>query len=205
MSKVVGNDMMASLTLPLKIDMSQVHFTDEQFYLLCMSNPDLTIERDAKAALILTSPVGGDSGRREASYIADLIIWNRQTGLGEVFSSSTMFKLPEGGDRSPDAAWVERSRWQTLTAEQRQEFPPIAPDFVLELRSRTDSLETLQEKMQEYMTSGVQLGLMVNPQNQEIEIYRQGQAREVRSLPTQFSGEAVLPGFMLQIDRFVED
>ncbi|MCY6492584.1 Uma2 family endonuclease [Leptolyngbya sp. GGD] len=196
---------MASLTLPLKIDMSQVHFTDEQFYLLCMSNPDLTIERDAKAALILTSPVGGDSGRREASYIADLIIWNRQTGLGEVFSSSTMFKLPEGGDRSPDAAWVERSRWQTLTAEQRQKFPPIAPDFVLELRSRTDSLETLQEKMQEYMTSGVQLGLMVNPQNQEIEIYRQGQLREVRSLPTQFSGEAVLPGFMLQIDRFVED
>ncbi|MBD1854579.1 Uma2 family endonuclease [Leptolyngbya boryana FACHB-1624] len=196
---------MASLTLPLKIDMSQVHFTDEQFYLLCMSNPDLTIERDAKAALILTSPVGGDSGRREASYIADLIIWNRQTGLGEVFSSSTMFKLPGGGDRSPDAAWVERSRWQTLTAEQRQKFPPIAPDFVLELRSRTDSLETLQEKMQEYMTSGVQLGLMVNPQNQEIEIYRQGQLREVRSLPTQFSGEAVLPGFMLQIDRFVED
>ncbi|BAS58212.1 hypothetical protein NIES2135_24000 [Leptolyngbya boryana NIES-2135] len=107
MSKVVGNDMMASLTLPLKIDMSQVHFTDDQFYLLCMSNPDLTIERDAKAALILTSPVGGDSGRREASYIADLIIWNRQTGLGEVFSSSTMFKLPEGGARSPDAAWVE--------------------------------------------------------------------------------------------------
>lgn len=197
--------MMASLTLPLKVDMSQVHFTDEQFYLLCMSNPDLMIERDAKAALILTSPVGGDSGRREASYIADLIIWNRQTGLGEVFSSSTMFKLPEGGDRSPDAAWVERSRWQTLTAEQRQKFPPIAPDFVLELRSRTDSLETLQEKMQEYMTSGVQLGLMVNPQNQEIEIYRQGQLREVRSLPTQFSGEAVLPGFMLQIDRFVED
>ncbi|MBN8561336.1 MAG: Uma2 family endonuclease [Leptolyngbya sp. UWPOB_LEPTO1] len=196
---------MASLTLPLKVDMSQVHFTDEQFYLLCMSNPDLMIERDAKAALILTSPVGGDSGRREASYIADLIIWNRQTGLGEVFSSSTMFKLPEGGDRSPDAAWVERSRWQTLTAEQRQKFPPIAPDFVLELRSRTDSLETLQEKMQEYMTSGVQLGLMVNPQNQEIEIYRQGQLREVRSLPTQFSGEAVLPGFMLQIDRFVED
>lgn len=205
MSKVADNDIMASLTLPLKVDMSQVHFTDEQFYLLCMSNPNLTIERDAKAALILTSPVGGDSGRREASYIADLIIWNRQTGLGEVFSSSTMFKLPEGGDRSPDAAWVERSRWQALTPEQRQKFPPIAPDFVLELRSRTDSLETLQEKMQEYMTSGVQLGLMVNPQNQEIEIYRQGQLREVRSLPTQFSGEAVLPGFMLQIDRFVED
>lgn len=193
---------MTLLTLPLKVDLSRVQLTDEQFYWLCMSNPELNIERDVKGALILMSPVGGDSGRREADYITDLNLWNRQTGLGEVFSSSTMFKLPGGGDRSPDAAWVERSRWQALTPEQQQRFPPIAPDFVLELRSRTDDLETLQEKMQEYMTSGVRLGLMVNPQDQQIEIYRQGQAKEVRSLPTQFSGEAVLPGFILQIERF---
>lgn len=193
---------MTLLTLPLKVDLSRVQLTDEQFYWLCMSNPELNIERDVKGALIVMSPVGGDSGRREADYITDLNLWNRQTGLGGVFSSSTMFKLPGGGDRSPDAAWVERSRWQALTPEQQQRFPPIAPDFVLELRSRTDDLETLQEKMQEYMTSGVRLGLMVNPQDQQIEIYRQGQAKEVRSLPTQFSGEAVLPGFILQIERF---
>jgi Uma2 family endonuclease len=196
---------MTSLTFPLKVDLSRVCLTDEQFYLLCISNPDLTIERDAKGALIFMSPVGGESGRREANYIADLIFWNRQTDLGEVFSSSALFKLPGGGDRSPDAAWIERSRWQALTPEQRQKFPPIAPDFVLELRSRTDELEALQEKMQEYMTSGVRLGLMLNPQDQQIEIYRREQAKEVRSLPTQFSGESVLPGFVLQIDRFVED
>jgi Uma2 family endonuclease len=89
--------------------------------------------------------------------------WNRQSGLGKVFSSSTLFKLPGGGNRSPDAAWVELSRWQVLTPEQRQKFPPIAPDFVIELRSRTDDLETLQEKMQEYIDSGVRLGWMFNP------------------------------------------
>ncbi len=196
---------MTSLTLPFKVDLSEVHLTDEQFYLLCIKNPGLNIERDAKGVLIFMSPVGGDSGRREANYIADLIFWNRQTDLGEVFSSSTLFKLPGGGDRSPDAAWIERSRWQALTPEQRRRFPPIAPDFVIELRSRTDKLDELQDKMQEYMTSGVRLGLMLNPQDQQIAIYRQGQAKEVQSLPTQFSGEAVLPGFVLQIDRFTED
>jgi Uma2 family endonuclease len=115
-----------------------------------------------------------------------------------------MFKLPGGGDRSPDAAWIELSRWQALTPEQRQKFPPIAPDFVLELRSRTDDLSTPQEKMQEYLNSGVRLGWLFNPQDQQVEIYRQGQAKEVRSLPTQLSGEVVLPGFTLQVDRFTD-
>jgi Uma2 family endonuclease len=200
---------MTLLTLPLKVDLNQVHLSDEQFYQLCINNPELSIERDAKGALIFMSPVGGESGRREANYIIDLGIWNRQTQLGEVFSSSTVFKLPGGGDRSPDAAWVELSRWQALTPEQRHKFPLIAPDFVIELRSRTDDLETLQEKMQEYMNSGVRLGWLFNPQGQEVEIYRTGQVKEVRthsvaklSLPTQLSGETVLPGFTLQVDRF---
>ncbi|MBW4670328.1 MAG: Uma2 family endonuclease [Cyanomargarita calcarea GSE-NOS-MK-12-04C] len=196
---------MTSLTLPFKVDLSQVHLTDEQFYQMCISNPDLNIERDAKGVLIFMSPVGGDSGRREADYITDLNIWNRQTGLGFVFSSSTMFKLPLGGNRAPDAAWVECSRWQSLTPEQRQKFPPLAPDFVIELRSRTDKLDILQEKMQEYMISGVRLGWMLNPQDQQVEVYRQGQVKEVRSLPTQLCGEAVLPDFILQVDRFTED
>jgi len=138
---------MTSLTLPFKVDLSQVHLTDEQFYQLCISNPNLNIERDAKGVLIFMSPVGGDSGRREADYITDLNIWNRQTGLGFVFSSSTMFKLPLGGDCTPDAAWVERSRWQSLTPEQRQKFPPLAPDFVIELRSRTDKLDMLYHQI----------------------------------------------------------
>jgi Uma2 family endonuclease len=196
---------MTALTLPLKVDLKHVHLSDEQFYRLCIANPELNIERSAKGVLIFMPPVGGDSGRREADFITDLNIWNRQTKLGEVFSSSTIFKLPGGGDRSPDAAWVELSRWQALTPEQRQKFPPIAPDFVIELRSRTDSLPMLQEKMQEYMDSGVRLGWMFNPQDQQVEIYRSGQLKEVLSLPVQLSGEAVLPGFSLQADRFTDD
>lgn len=196
---------MTALTLPLKVDLKDVHFTDEQFYQLCINNPELIVERDSKGTLIVMAPVGGDSGNREADYIIDLGTWNRQSGLGKVFSSSALFKLPGGGDRSPDAAWVKLSRWQALTPEQRQKFPPIAPDFVIELRSRTDSLKPLQEKMQEYMASGVQLGWMFNPQDQQVEIYRQGQEKEVRSLPTQLSGEAILPGFELQVELFADE
>jgi Uma2 family endonuclease len=196
---------MTTLTLPLTVDLKQVHLTDEQFYQLCISNPELNIERNPAGGLILMSPVGGDSGNREMGLGGELYLWNKQTGLGKTFSSSTVFKLPGGGDRSPDAAWVELSRWQALTPEQRQKFPPIAPDFVIELRSRTDNLQTLQAKMQEYMDSGVRLGWLFNPQDQQIEIYRQGQDKEVRSLPTLLSGETVLPGFTLQVDLFTDD
>lgn len=196
---------MPTLTLPLKVDLKHVELTDEQFYQLCITNPDLNIERSAQGVLIVMPPVGGDSGKREASFITDLSIWNRQSKLGEVFSSSTIFKLPKGGDRSPDVAWVELSRWQALTPEQRQKFPPIAPDFVIELRSRTDALDLLQETMEEYMLSGVRLGWLLNPQDQQVEIYRPGQEKEVRSLPTQLIGETVLPDFELQVDIFSDE
>jgi Uma2 family endonuclease len=192
------------LQLPLEVDISCVHLTDEQFYQLCISNPDIPLERTAKGVLLIMSPVGGESGNREMEFGGELYVWNRQTKLGKVFSSSTIFKLPGGGSRSPDAAWIELSRWEALTPEQRQKFPLIAPDFVLELRSRTDNLKTLREKMQEYMESGVRLGWMFDPQNQQVEIYRQGHETEVRDLPTELSGEEVLPGFVLQVDQFTD-
>ncbi|MBE9178148.1 Uma2 family endonuclease [Oculatella sp. LEGE 06141] len=193
---------MVSLTLPLVLETTEVHLTDEQFYQLCRSNPDLSIERSAKGALIVMSPVGGEGGSYESEFGIDLGIWNRQSQLGKTFSSSTLFKLPNGGDRSPDAAWVELSRWQALTLEQRRKFPPIAPDFVIELRSPADDLELLHSKMLEYMDAGVRLGWMFNPQDQQVEIYRQGQPNEVRQLPTELSGEVVLPGFVLSVNRF---
>lgn len=193
---------MVSLTLPLLLETTEVHLTDEQFYQLCRSNPDLTIERSAKGALIVMTPVGGEGGSYEMDLGGELYLWNKQSVQGKVFSSSTLFKLPNGGDRSPDAAWVELSRWQSLTPEQRRKFPPIAPDFVIELRSPTDDLELLQAKMQEYMDAGVRLGWMLNPQEQQVEIYRQGQPKEVRQLPTELSGEDVLPGFVLPVSRF---
>lgn len=193
---------MVSLTLPLVLETTEVHLTDEQFYQLCRSNPDLTIERSAKGALIVMTPVGGEGGSYEIELGADLTLWNRQSQLGKTFSSSTLLKLPTGGDRSPDAAWVELSRWQALTPEQRRKFPPIAPDFVIELRSPTDDLELLRSKMQEYMDAGVRLGWMLNPQDQQVEIYRQGQPKEMRQLPIELSGEDVLPGFVLSLSRF---
>ncbi|MCC5599100.1 Uma2 family endonuclease [Nostoc favosum] len=186
--------------LTLKLD--TVHLSDEQFYHLCQNNRELKFERTAKGELIIMSPVGGESGNREADLIIDLGIWNRQTGLGYTFSSSTIFKLPNGADRSPDAAWIQRERWQTLTPEQRRKFPPIAPDFVIELRSATDDLEMLRSKMQEYMDAGVQLAWLINPQQQQVEIYRQKQDVEVRNLPTQLSGENVLPGFSLSLSCY---
>ena len=191
---------MIPLTLPLKFDLENVHLSDEQFYQLCVNNPEMVFERDRQGALILMSPVGGESGNRELTLGGELYLWNKQTQLGKVFSSSTIFRLPGGGSRSPDAAWIELSRWQALMLEERQKFPPIAPDFVLELRSRTDSKVILQEKMQDYLESGVRLGWLINFQDGQVEIYRQGQAKEVRSLPTKLSGETVLPGFILTVD-----
>ncbi len=176
------------------------HLTAEQFYELCMANKDVVMERSATGELIIMPPVGGESGEREANYITDLNIWNRQTQLGKVFSSSTVFRLPQGGDRSPDAAWVSLERWQALTPEQRRKFPPLCPDFVLELRSESDRLKPLQNKMQEYLTSGLQLGWLIDPQNQKVEIYRPHQEVEIFALPATVSGEDVLPGFRLEIE-----
>ena len=196
---------MYALSRPIELDFNPAKLTDEQFYSLCHNNPDLNIERNVQDVVILLPPASGNSGIWEMELGGELGIWNRQSGLGKVFSSSTLFQLPGGGDRSPDAAWVELSRWQALTAEQQQKFPPIAPDFVIELRSRTDNLETLQEKMQEYMDSGIRLGWMFNPQDQEVEIYLQEQEKEVVSLPAKLSGEDVLPGFVLDCELFVDE
>jgi Uma2 family endonuclease len=184
------------------LNLDAIHLTDDQFYQLCQDNRELSLELTARGELVIMPPVGGDSGRYEASFIIDVGNWNRKTQLGEVFSSSTMFKLPLGGQRSPDVAWVEASRWAQLTTEQRQKFPPIAPDFVLELRSRTDDLKLLQDKMQEYLDNQVRLGWLINPQDRQVEVYRLGQPKEVLALPTTLSGEAVLPGFSLTVMGF---
>jgi Uma2 family endonuclease len=185
------------LGLPLTLNLDQVNLTDEQFYRLCQANPDVPLERSAAGALVIMSPVGGESGEREADLISLLWLWNRQTQLGKVFSSSTLFKLPKGGDRSPDAAWVERSRWQALSPEARSGFVPLCPDFVIELRSKTDALPALQEKMQEYQASGLRLGWLINPQDEQVEIYRPNDCVERVNFPAQLSGETVLPGFEL--------
>jgi Uma2 family endonuclease len=183
----------------LPLDLSTLKLTHEQFYELCIVNPEQPLELTAAGVLIVMSPVGGESGKREADLLVDLGIWNRQTRLGAVFSSSTIFKLPLGSQRSPDVAWVALSRWNALTDEDRQKFPPLAPDFVVELRSPTDSLSELQAKMVEYRDNGVRLGLLINPQDRQVEIYRIGAEVEVIQSPTSVNCEDVLPGFELSL------
>jgi Uma2 family endonuclease len=184
---------------PITLNFKNVALTDEQFYKLCQDNENWRLEKNAQGELIIMPPVGGISGKRESDLNADLVIWNRQTQLGQVFSSSTIFTLPSGAKRSPDVAWVKSDRWESLTLEEQEKFPPLCPDFVIELRSRTDSLNQLQEKMQEYLAGGLQLGWLINPQAQEVEIYRPNQIVEIVRLPITLSGEKVLPGFILDI------
>ncbi len=119
-----------------------------------------------------------------------------------MLSSSTIFRLPNGGNRSPDVAWVKQERWNALSEEEQEKFPPLCPDFVIELRSRTDFLKDLQDKMQENLDGGLRLGWLINPQEQQVEIYRQNQAVEVVDLPAILSGENVLPGFILELSLF---
>ena len=181
------------------LNLDTVGLTDEQFYRLCSRNRDWQFERNAQGELIIMPPVGGVSGNREASLIAKVYLWNSKIKLGKVFSSSTIFRLPNGGDRSPDVAWVKQERWESLTEEQQEKFPPICPDFVIELRSRTDSLQDLQDKMQEYLDSGLCLGWLINPQDEEVEIYACNKSMKLIKFPTSLSGEDILPGFVLDL------
>jgi Uma2 family endonuclease len=187
---------------PITLSFKNITLSDDQFYQLCQDNENWQLERTAQGELIIMPPVGGISGKRESDLNAELWLWNRQTKLGQVFSSSTIFRLPNGSARSPDVAWVKSDRWDSLTLEEQEKFPPLCPDFVIELRSRTDSLSQLQEKMQEYLNSGLQLGWLINPQEQQAEIYRPNQTVEIVQLPTTLSGEKVLPGFILDISLF---
>ncbi|WP_017661687.1 Uma2 family endonuclease [Baaleninema simplex] len=176
--------------------------TREQFAALAAANRELNLERTAIGELIVNPPTGGESGKRNAKIITQLGVWcEANEMLGEYFDSSTGFELPNGANRSPDASWVLRERWEALTLEQREGFIPLCPDFVIELRSKTDSLKELRAKMQEYMDNGAQLGWLIDPQNKQVEIYRAGQAVEVLENPSMLSGEEVLPRFMLKLQR----
>ncbi|MEL7036429.1 MAG: Uma2 family endonuclease [Cyanobacteria bacterium J06592_8] len=178
---------------------SVIQFTDEQFYQLCRDNPDIKFERNANGEITIMSPTGGITGNYNFEIAADFAIWNRQTKLGVCFDSSTCFKLSNTAQRSPDVAWIKQERWDTLTPEEQEKFPPIAPDFVLELMSPSDTLQKLQEKMQEYIENGVQLGWLINRQACQVEIYRPGKAVEVLNAPKTLSGEDILPGFVLDL------
>ncbi|MEG4201342.1 MULTISPECIES: Uma2 family endonuclease [unclassified Microcoleus] len=180
-----------------------INLTDEQFFQLCQHNRDYQFERTASGELIIKPPTGSETSRRNADLTSQLRVWNHETKLGVVFDSSGGFTLPNGADRSPDASWVKKERWDTLTPEQKDCFAPLCPDFVVELRSRTDSLKKLQEKMQEYIDNGARLGWLIDRQNGRVEIYRPGQDVEIIENPATLSGEDVLPGFVLNLEEIM--
>jgi Uma2 family endonuclease len=191
---------MTTLTVSLR---PTIDLTDEQFYELCRNNPDIRFEKTAKGELIIMPPTGGETGNRNFSLSGQLWFWVEGDGTGLGFDSSTAFKLPNGATRAPDAAWVMRDRWEALTSGEKERFPPITPDFVVELRSRIDELEDVRQKMQEYIANGVRLGWLLNPQDHQVEIYRPGKAVEVLLAPLTLSGEDVLPGFVLVLKNLL--
>jgi Uma2 family endonuclease len=180
-----------------------LELTDDAFYQLCRANPEVKFERTAKGELVIMPPTGGETGDRNRRITQRLGNWTDEDNTGLAFDSSTCFKLPNGADRSPDASWIRLERWEALTLEQRRKFPPLAPDFAVELRSASDDLGTLQAKMLEYIENGVRLGWLINPQDRQVEIYPLGQPVEVLQEPQSLSGEDVLPGFVLDLNRIL--
>lgn len=176
--------------------------TPEQFAALATANRDLRLERTAQGHLVVNPPTGGETGHRNLNLTTQLGVWfEANDTLGIAFDSSTGFELPNGANRSPDAAWVRQERWAALSVEQRQGFIPLCPDFVVELCSKTDSLKDLRAKMQEYLENGTQLGWLIDPKHQQVDVYRAGREVEVLDAPMTLSGEGVLPGFTLSLKR----
>jgi Uma2 family endonuclease len=173
--------------------------SDEEFYAFCRANDEWRIERTAEGDILIMPPTGGKTGIRNFKLIGQFFIWVETDGTGKAFDSATIFALPNGAQRSPDLAWIRNERWQALTQEQQEKFPPLCPDFVVELRSRTDSLKTLQAKLQEYLDNGAQLGWLIDPVEKRVHVYRAGTAVEMLDDPQSVSGEPVLRGFTLEV------
>ncbi|WP_017303133.1 Uma2 family endonuclease [Spirulina subsalsa] len=194
-----------TLTLQWPTDL-KLNVTPAQFAQLAIANPELKLERTATGELIVNPPTGGETGHRNIRIAYFLVKWmEEEGGHGIAFDSSTGFILPNGANRSPDAAWIRLDRWQTLTPVQRRGFVPLCPDFVIELRSESDSLSKLQDKLQEYIDNGTQLGWLIDPQQEQVEIYRPGQEVEILPNSRQLSGENVLPGFVLDWQHIISN
>ncbi len=179
-----------------------MQMTDEQFFEFCQVNRDLRIERNKLGEVSIMPPTGSETGNRNFNIALQVGIWAEQDGTGICFDSSTGFKLSTGAERSPDVSWIKLERWNTLDREQQQKFAPICPDFVIELRSASDSLQPLKDKMEEYMREpGIQLGWLIDRKNRKVYIYRPGQPEECLENPASISGDRILPGFVLNTSK----
>lgn len=182
-----------------KIQADRTTITDEEFEKICRENRDRKFERTAQGELVIMSLTGGSTGERNAELNGQLWLWNRQAKLGHIYDSSTGFRLPNGAIRSPDAAWVSQSRWDALTPEQRKKWVPLCPDFVVELKSPSDDIADLQTKMLEYQENGLQLGWLIDPDRQIIEVYQADRLVELLSDPKEISADRLMAGFVLNL------
>jgi Uma2 family endonuclease len=191
-----------TMSVPLTVNLPGIKsMSVEQFYEFCLANRDLRIERTATGEVIIMPPAFSDTGNRNIKIAQQLANWAEQDGTGETFDSSAGFTLPNGATRSPDASWIKLERWNALTEEQKSSFAPICPDFVIELRSSSDTLSGLQNKMQEYIDNGASLGLLIDRKNRKVYIYRPNQEPEILDNPETVSGDPELPGFVLRMAK----
>ena len=191
-----------SMSVPLTVNFPAIKSMSlEQFYEFCLANRDLRIERTASGEVIIMPPAFSDTGSSNMKIALQLGNWAEQDGTGEIFDSSAGFTLPNGATRSPDASWIKLERWNALSEEQKASFAPICPDFVIELRSKSDTLSELQKKMQEYIDNGTLLGLLIDRQNRKVYIYRPNQEPEILDNPETVSGDPELPGFVLRMAK----
>jgi Uma2 family endonuclease len=183
------------------LDVRALGLTDERFYQLCRDNRELRLELTSRGELIVMGPTSSDTGRRNARLNQRLANWAEQDNTGVCFDSSAGFKLPNGAQVSPDASWVLRERYEALTQAERETFAPLCPDFVVELRSKSDRLQVLQAKMREYIAQGARLGWLIDPVTKTVYVYRPAQEVETLREPQTLAGETVLPGFELRLDE----
>ncbi|HMG76687.1 MAG TPA: Uma2 family endonuclease [Pyrinomonadaceae bacterium] len=203
MSQVLTEPQVSQAYVTLRLHPA-IELTDDEFFALCQLNRDLRFERTSQGDIIIMAPTGAETGIRNSSITGQLYNWAKRDGTGAVFDSSTGFKLPNGADRSPDASWIPRSRLATLTAEQKEKFLPLCPDFVIELLSPTDTLGVPQAKMDEYIENGAQLGWLIDPEVRQIHVYRPRQAVVILTDVVEIAADPELPGFVLDLREIWE-
>jgi len=193
----------------LVLNFEKVALSDDQFIELCADNPELIFETTARKELIIMTPPGGKTMRRNAVLATDLEIWSRENGQGITFSANAIFHLPNGARRGPDASWLSNKQWNALTDEQQEKLPPLCPEFVAELLSPSDKrpvrFRMLQAKMKEYLANGAELGWLIDPFNRKVYIYRPAKPVEVLENPTTISGDPVLKGFVFHVAQLWQE
>ena len=184
---------------PISLKINTKSWTSDEYFDFCRKHEDLQIETNKDGDLLIMPPTGAETGNKNAEIIIEIGIWARKNKQGKVFDSNTEFELPSGAKKSPDASWILKERYYALTLEQRQKIPPICPDFVVELRSKSDRLKPIPDKMAEYIENGVRLGWLIDPYKKQVHIYRKNGEIEILDEPKTVSGEDVLAGFELDL------